>query len=177
MALAAIRAGRSLQGEVESRGSDAGPAYAELQQGGRILPPLDHEDSAHCLISGTGLTHLGSASTRDKMHQQKGQDEAALTDTMRMFRWGLEGGKPGAGKVGAQPEWFYKGDGSIVAWERRSLVERATRSSSGLLITMYWEGWNDRRMSSALALAPMAASSAALSATMSWNCGMSGCVA
>nr|WP_312971492.1 AraD1 family protein [Pseudomonas sp.] len=114
LALAAIRAGRSLQSEVDSRGSDAGPAYAELQQGGRILPPLDHQDPAHCLISGTGLTHLGSASTRDKMHQQKGQDEATLTDTMRIFRWGLEGGKPGAGKVGAQPEWFYKGDGSIV---------------------------------------------------------------
>jgi len=114
LALAAIRAGRSLQSEVDSRGSDAGPAYAELQQGGRILPPLDHQDPAHCLISGTGLTHLGSASTRDKMHQQKGQDEATLTDTMRIFRWGLEGGKPGAGNVGAQPEWFYKGDGSIV---------------------------------------------------------------
>ncbi|WP_416637204.1 AraD1 family protein [Pseudomonas sp. OHS18] len=114
LALAAIRAGRSLQSEIDSRGSDAGPAYAELQQGGRILPPLDHEDSSHCLVSGTGLTHLGSASTRDKMHQQKGQDEATLTDTMRIFRWGLEGGKPGAGQVGAQPEWFYKGDGSIV---------------------------------------------------------------
>ncbi|MCY1423942.1 hypothetical protein D9M71_396700 [compost metagenome] len=79
-----------------------------------MLPPLDHEDPAHCLVSGTGLTHLGSASTRDKMHQQKAQDEAAMTDTMRMFKWGVEGGKPGAGKVGAQPEWFYKGDGGIV---------------------------------------------------------------
>ncbi|UUD62836.1 FAH family protein [Pseudomonas seleniipraecipitans] len=114
LALAAIRAGRSLQGEVDSRGTDTGPAYADLQKGGHILPPLDHEDPAHCLITGTGLTHLGSASTRDKMHQQKGQDEATMTDTMRMFRWGVDGGKPGAGKVGAQPEWFYKGDGSIV---------------------------------------------------------------
>lgn len=114
LALAAIRAGRSLQDEVNSRGTEAGPAYADLQEGGRILPPLDHEDPAHCLITGTGLTHLGSASTRDKMHQQKAHDEATLTDTMRMFRWGLKGGKPGAGKVGAQPEWFYKGDGGIV---------------------------------------------------------------
>lgn len=114
LALAAIRTGRSLQDEVDSRGTEAGPAYADLQDGGRILPPLDHEDPAHCLITGTGLTHLGSASTRDKMHQQKAQDETNLTDTMRMFRWGIEGGKPGAGKVGAQPEWFYKGDGGIV---------------------------------------------------------------
>jgi hypothetical protein len=33
---------------------------------------------------------------------------------MRMFRMGMEGGKPAAGKIGVQPEWFYKGDGSIV---------------------------------------------------------------
>ena len=114
LALAAIRAGRSLQAEVNERGSETGPAYADLLHSGRVLPPLDHEDPAHCLITGTGLTHLGSASTRDKMHQQKAQDDATLTDTMRMFRWGLEGGKPGAGQVGAQPEWFYKGDGGIV---------------------------------------------------------------
>jgi hypothetical protein len=34
---------------------------------------------------------------------------------MRMFKLGLEGGKPGRGETGAQPEWFYKGDGSILA--------------------------------------------------------------
>lgn len=79
-----------------------------------MLPPLDHDDPAHCLVSGTGLTHLGSAATRDRMHQQNQGDETALTDTMRIFRWGLEGGKPPAGQVGAQPEWFYKGDGGIV---------------------------------------------------------------
>ncbi len=37
-----------------------------------------------------------------------------LTDSMRMFNMGLEGGKPAAGQVGVQPEWFYKGDGSCV---------------------------------------------------------------
>jgi hypothetical protein len=31
---------------------------------------------------------------------------------MRMFLEGVEGGKPGKGQVGQQPEWFYKGDGS-----------------------------------------------------------------
>ncbi|MET0610954.1 MAG: AraD1 family protein, partial [Pseudomonas caspiana] len=78
-----------------------------------ILPPLDHPDPSHVLVSGTGLTHLGSASARDKMHQQAG-DEASMTDTMRIFKWGVEGGKPQAGQAGVQPEWFYKGDGSIV---------------------------------------------------------------
>jgi hypothetical protein len=38
----------------------------------------------------------------------------AQTDSMRMFRDGLRGGKPAAGTVGSQPEWFYKGDGSSV---------------------------------------------------------------
>ncbi len=37
---------------------------------------------------------------------------------MKMFKLGLEAGKPRAGEEGAQPEWFYKGDGgSIVAPE------------------------------------------------------------
>jgi hypothetical protein len=114
LALAAIRARRTLADEAALRGSDAGPAYQALLSNGQVLPPLDHQDPAHCLISGTGLTHLGSASTRDKMHQQVGQAETAMTDTMRIFKWGVEGGKPAAGQVGAQPEWFYKGDGSIV---------------------------------------------------------------
>lgn len=114
LALTAIRASKSLADEVASRGTEPGPDYASLLQNGQILPPLDHEDPAHCLISGTGLTHLGSASARDKMHQHEGQVEAGMTDTMKIFKWGIEGGKPAAGKVGAQPEWFYKGDGSIV---------------------------------------------------------------
>lgn len=114
LGLAAIRAGSGLHDEVLRRGSEPGPDYAGLLEEGRVLPPLDHDDPAHCLVSGTGLTHLGSAATRDRMHQQNQGDETALTDTMRIFRWGLEGGKPPAGQVGAQPEWFYKGDGGIV---------------------------------------------------------------
>ena len=114
LALSAIRNGVSLRDEVFRRGTDAGPLYAELQDTARVLPPLDHEDPAHCLVSGTGLTHLGSAATRDQMHQQADKGTAAMTDTMRIFKWGLDGGKPPAGQPGAQPEWFYKGDGSIV---------------------------------------------------------------
>jgi hypothetical protein len=34
-----------------------------------------------------------------------------LTDSMKMFRMGLDAGRPAQGKVGAQPEWFYKGNG------------------------------------------------------------------
>ena len=112
LALAAIEAGVGLAQQVDSLGLGARHDYAALLADLKILPPLDHPDPAHMLISGTGLTHLGSASARDKMHQ--GADETALTDTLRIFKWGVEGGKPAAGVAGVQPEWFYKGDGSIV---------------------------------------------------------------
>src|SRR3546814_19311044 len=37
---------------------------------------------------------------------------AHQTDSMKMFLMGVEGGTPADGAQGAQPEWFYKGDGS-----------------------------------------------------------------
>src|SRR5215468_1740805 len=78
----------------------------------RILPAIDHpEEPARCLISGTGLTHLGSARNRQSMHAMK---EEELTDSMKMFRWGVEGGRPEAGRIGIPPEWFYKGTGSTL---------------------------------------------------------------
>lgn len=113
LALAAIEAGSDLAVQVDRQGLGDSHDYPQLLKSMRVLPPLDHPDPAHLLVTGTGLTHLGSASARDKMHQQAG-DEAAMTDTMRIFKWGVEGGKPAAGQVGVQPEWFYKGDGSIV---------------------------------------------------------------
>ncbi|MBC3235491.1 MULTISPECIES: AraD1 family protein [Pseudomonas] len=112
LALAAIEAGVGLAQQVDSLGLGDSYDYATLLAELKILPPLDHPDPAHMLISGTGLTHLGSASARDKMHQAG--DDTVLTDTMRIFKWGVEGGKPAAGQAGVQPEWFYKGDGSIV---------------------------------------------------------------
>jgi len=82
---------------------------------GRMLSPIDHPDPAHLYLTGTGLTHLGSAATRDAMHTaNSGAAETGLTDTMKMFRMGLEGGKPAAGEKGVQPEWFYKGNGHSV---------------------------------------------------------------
>jgi hypothetical protein len=78
-----------------------------------LLTPVDHPDPAHLLVSGTGLTHLGSAAGRDKMHKAAAGG-GNLTDSMRMFVMGEEGGKPAAGMIGVQPEWFYKGDGSIL---------------------------------------------------------------
>jgi len=116
LALQAIRNGHGLVAEIERLGSELGPLYAELISQRRVLAPLDHSDPAHCMVSGTGLTHLGSASTRDKMHQQVEARQASenLTDTMQIFQWGMANGRPAAGSEGAQPEWFYKGDGRIV---------------------------------------------------------------
>ena len=76
-----------------------------------LLPPIDHPDGPwRCLVSGTGLTHLGSAKNRQAMHSVT-QNE---TDSMKMFRWGVEGGKPAPGKIGTAPEWFYKGNASVL---------------------------------------------------------------
>jgi hypothetical protein len=86
----------------------------------RLLSPIDHpEDPARCIVSGTGLTHIGSAQNRDAMHDA---NESELTDSMKMFRWGLEGGKPEPGMAGIAPEWFYKGNGTILRAHGESLV-------------------------------------------------------
>ncbi len=106
LAAAAIAAGHGIGAEVALRGLGEGVdltcAIFEL--------PVSHPDPAHLHLTGTGLTHLGSAAARDAMHARLAGD-AALTDSMRMFRMGLEGGRPEAGQVGVQPEWFYKGNG------------------------------------------------------------------
>jgi hypothetical protein len=107
----AIAAGRSLVDEAAVAGMGAGVDIAAELSAGRLLAPIDHEDPAHLWMTGTGLTHLGSAEGRNKMHAAAASGEK-LTDSMRMFLEGVEGGKPAAGQVGQQPEWFYKGDGS-----------------------------------------------------------------
>jgi hypothetical protein len=101
--------------EAAGRGEDIDLTDA-LSRGG-ILAPVDHPDSARVFLTGTGLTHLGSADARDRMHAKAHSADAS--DSMKMFRMGLEGGKPEGNQIGVQPEWFYKGDGrSIVAPEK-----------------------------------------------------------
>ncbi len=113
LARQAIDERRTLEHFVAGESLDAPINYAELLRDGRLLPPLTHPDPAHCLVSGTGLTHLGSAAARDSMHQ-KLSGTAELTDSMKMFKAGVEGGKPVGARPGAQPEWFYKGSGRNV---------------------------------------------------------------
>jgi hypothetical protein len=113
LALQAIARATSLPQLVSTLALDEALDYDAIAGDGRLLPPLTHDDDAHCHVTGTGLTHLGSAASRDAMHK-KLADTENLSDSMKMFRLGLEGGKPAAGQAGVAPEWFYKGDGSIV---------------------------------------------------------------
>jgi hypothetical protein len=89
----------------------------------RLLAPIDVPGSpARLTVAGTGLTHLGSAKDRQAMHAADAQkagkatQEVAetMTDSMKMFQWGVEGGRPREGEIGIAPEWFYKGNGSIL---------------------------------------------------------------
>jgi hypothetical protein len=114
LALAAAAANESLDAFASRQLKDSPLSYAELLAQQRVLAPLMHPDHSRCLVSGTGLTHLGSASARDSMHKKMAQAGDAISDSMQMFKWGVEGGQPTDGKPGAQPEWFYKGDGDIV---------------------------------------------------------------
>lgn len=114
LAMEAARRGTALSTLAAERVTAEHADYGEVISGRRVLPPLDHADPARWLVTGTGLSHLGSAAARDAMHAKIQQDEAQLTDSMKMFKWGVEGGKPAAGEIGVQPEWFYKGDGRCV---------------------------------------------------------------
>jgi hypothetical protein len=110
----ALASGRRLQAVVDDCTSDDTLSYDDVYAGRstwRLMTPIDHPEPTRCVVSGTGLTHLGSAAHRQAMH---GKDDADLTDSMRMFRAGLEGGRPSAGTIGAAPEWFYKGTGTVL---------------------------------------------------------------
>lgn len=97
---------------VESRMSGEAVTYAALESEGRLLAPVSHPDPAHCLLSGTGLTHRVSADGRHAMHAAMASGKS--TDSLRLYRIGESGGNPEPGTIGALPEWFYKGDGDML---------------------------------------------------------------
>jgi hypothetical protein len=83
----------------------------------QLLPPIDVPNEAQrVLVTGTGLTHYGSARDRQNMHLNTltPDQEASMTDSMRMFEWGRQRGRPEAGAIGIAPEWFYKGSGAVL---------------------------------------------------------------
>ena len=112
LAQAALAAGATLGRAAETSGVtlDYDAVYAGASEW-RILPAIDHpEEPARCLVSGTGLSHYRSATNRQAMHATSEE----ITDSMRMYQWGVEGGRPAAGQIGAAPEWFYKGTGAML---------------------------------------------------------------
>ncbi|MGF1476295.1 MAG: AraD1 family protein [Geminicoccaceae bacterium] len=118
LARTAIRTNASLEVLAGSLIGERSLDFDEALSRGQVLTPIDHEDPAHLHLTGTGLTHLGSADTRDAMHDQADEN---LTDSMKMFRLGVEGGKPAPGQIGATPEWFYKGDGTFAVAPEQAL--------------------------------------------------------
>ncbi|MBB4857401.1 hypothetical protein HNO88_000708 [Novosphingobium chloroacetimidivorans] len=130
LALRAIAQGTTLAEAARGCGQGESIDIAAEFAAGRLLAPIDHEDAAHLLMTGTGLTHLGSAEGRDKMHKAAASGEH-VTDSMRMFLEGLEGGKPAEGAEGQQPEWFYKGDGSQLVGPTEPLTMPAFAKDGG----------------------------------------------
>ena len=129
LAAAAIAHGRTLADEVAAAGRGRAVDIAAELAAGRLAAPIDHADLAHLVLSGTGLTHLGSAEGRDKMHAAAAAEQQ--TDSMRMFLEGVAGGKPPAGETGQQPEWFYKGDGASLVGPEEALVMPAFAEDGG----------------------------------------------
>jgi len=115
LALDAIHQDKSIQELALARMTEEKIDYDAVYNGvseWTLLPSFDHpSNSFACLVSGTGLTHKNSALNRQMMHKA-GND--VLTDSMKIYQWGLEGGQPERGHIGVQPEWFYKGTGDIL---------------------------------------------------------------
>jgi hypothetical protein len=115
LAQEAVTSGAKLTALVQKKLSNEALDYDPIYKGEsdwRVLLPIDHpEEPTRCLVSGTGLTHLGSARDRQDMHAMATEN---LTDSMKMFRWGIDGGRPADGQIGTPPEWFYKGTGTLL---------------------------------------------------------------
>ena len=132
LARLALAEGRKLSAPAEALAGGAREDYRKALRERRVLTPVDHPDPAHCIVTGTGLTHLGSAAARDGMHKKLAGGEDQLTDSLKMFKMGLEGGRPKSkGEAGVQPEWFYKGDGSWLVATGEPLPKPAFAKDGG----------------------------------------------
>ena len=95
LATLANETGDALSGLVQGRANGHALDYDEVYAGRgpwRLMPPIDHPaEPARCIVSGTGLTHFGSARDRNAMHV--GETKVELTDSLKMFQAGVEGGR------------------------------------------------------------------------------------
>src|SRR5947207_15949815 len=107
LAEAAIAAQRRIADVIEETPERI--AYDDVDDGKsdwKLLPACDHPaEPARCLVSGTGLTHNASAASRDAMHAGgAAHTPEHPTDSMKMYRSGVQGGRPARGQIGAMPE-------------------------------------------------------------------------
>ena len=121
LASMAIDKRKSLEKLVEQKAKKEKVDYLALIKSGQVLSPIDHPEPARLLVTGTGLTHIGSADARNRMHVTTHGGGAPESDSMKIFRMGIDGGKPGKGKIGVMPEWFFKGVGTCVVAPGASL--------------------------------------------------------
>ena len=126
LATAALLSERPLQELIGSMASSEAIDYDPIYHGyseWHLRAPVHHPfEITRVIVSGTGLTHLRSASNRQAMHINGEAPDPPETDSMRMYRWGTEGGKPAPGHVGTQPEWFYKGTGHCLRAHGEPLI-------------------------------------------------------
>jgi hypothetical protein len=118
LASACIRERVSLSRRAQDLAAGETISYDDVYSGKsewRLLPPIDVPGAPErILVSGTGLTHLGSAKDRQGMRVQQATAAKPLTDSMLMFELGIAGGRPEEGEIGVAPEWFYKGHGDTL---------------------------------------------------------------
>lgn len=110
LALAAIEQGTTLPTLVDNSLTDKVVDLSDELDNGRVMVPVDHPDPAHILVAGSGLSHRSWYEAQP----DHGEDPDAWPDYYKMLKLGAEGGRPAVGELGAQPEWFYKGDGRIL---------------------------------------------------------------
>jgi len=115
LALEAIDTKKKIKDLAYARLSGETLEYTSIYEGAsswRLLPSFDHPEGPFgCVVSGTGLTHKNSALNRQMMHRNA---DDKPTDSMLIYQWGVEGGFPAKGRIGVQPEWFHKGNGSLL---------------------------------------------------------------
>src|SRR5262245_18331451 len=68
LALDAIASVKPLADVAGARACKTAADYHAIVAARQLLAPVDHPDPAHIFVTGTGLTHLGSAVSRDKMN-------------------------------------------------------------------------------------------------------------
>ncbi len=128
----AVRSGQRLRQAIDARLTDELLLYDEINAGQsawRLLTPIDHPQPSRCYVTGTGLTHRASAENRQSMHITVATGPPS--DSMKMYQLGVEGGRPAGGCIGASPEWFYKGVGTMLRAHNEPLTVPAHSDDGG----------------------------------------------